>query len=83
MIEVRHKPSQNTESGFCAAGVGFRHFIEKVATGRDKSGVGSQPMEKWAERAAQMRKYKQLGGRKMWFFCISLDRENDHCLVKF
>lgn len=36
----------------------------KVATGRDKGGVGSQQIEKWAERAAQMRKYKQLGDLK-------------------
>lgn len=36
----------------------------KVATGRDKGGVGSQQIEKWAERAAQMRKYKQLGDKK-------------------
>lgn len=52
----------------------------KVATGRDKGGIGSQQIEKWAERAAQMRKYKQLRDRKMWFFCISLDRENNHYL---
>lgn len=63
--------------------MGFRRFIDKVATGGDKGGVGSQQIEKWAERAAQMRKYKQLADRKMWFVYISLDRESDHCLDNF